>query len=288
MFNRSGIVENERHEGMAASAILLDGGASRETAKGSEPRLFDYQISSSEVSSLRLSSTNNDPLAASTAACSLVARVGIRLGRARTALRGFRIATSASAAVYLDAIALARDAVALTAADGRRVADRGQRRWRRAVGAGRQRGSRGAGRAAGGGRQRRRVRQPGMREAVGQLIDRGEGLSLAQSAGGVGLGGLRMLDLGRRQRATLDDVCGLPTHMAESIGRRGCTAGYVQDVELAAGRGLDGVVDGRIMRDVISVHDVVIPIPTSQLEHRALEAKFPGPCSGLRRILGQR
>jgi hypothetical protein len=71
------------------------------------------------------------------------------------------------------------------------------------------------------------------------------------------------------------------------VGLRGITAttglatGNIEDVKLAAGGGLDGVLDGWIVRDVIAVHDIVIPVAATQLQHGSLEAELANPGTGL-------
>ena len=58
-------------------------------------------------------------------------------------------------------------------------------------------------------------------------------------------------------------------------------AGNIEDVELAAGCWLHGVFDGGVVRDVVSVHHVVVPVAASELEHGGLEAEFADPGAGL-------
>ena len=50
-------------------------------------------------------------------------------------------------------------------------------------------------------------------------------------------------------------------------GAGGLAAGDIEDVELAAGGGLDGVLHGGVVRDVVAVHDVVVPVAASELQH---------------------
>ena len=64
----------------------------------------------------------------------------------------------------------------------------------------------------------------------------------------------------------------------------GLATGNIEDVELAAGGGLDGVLDGGVVRDVVAIHDVVVPVATSELQHGGLEAELANPGTGL--VLG--
>lgn len=61
----------------------------------------------------------------------------------------------------------------------------------------------------------------------------------------------------------------------------GLATGDIEDVELAAGGGLDGVFDSRVVRNVITVHDIVIPVATTELQHGSLEAELAQPGTGL-------
>jgi hypothetical protein len=70
-------------------------------------------------------------------------------------------------------------------------------------------------------------------------------------------------------------------------GGLGGAAGDVEDVELSTGGGLDGVFDSGVVGDVVSVHDIIVPVPSTQLEHGRLEAELASPCSCLGRVLGQ-
>jgi hypothetical protein len=47
----------------------------------------------------------------------------------------------------------------------------------------------------------------------------------------------------------------------------------IEDVQLAARCGLDGVFPSGIVRDVISIKNVVVPVPLTLLDQRALEAE---------------
>jgi len=121
-----------------------------------------------------------------------------------------------------------------------------------------------------------------VREAICQLIDGGEIVSFTNAAGSVGLGRLGVLDLGRRQSTSLGNIDGLAAGMAGATGAGLAAAvatGNIEDVQFAASGGLGGVFDGRIVGDVVSVHDVVVPVTTAELQDRGLEAEFTGPCS---------
>lgn len=65
-----------------------------------------------------------------------------------------------------------------------------------------------------------------------------------------------MVDLGRRRSTTLDEVCGAPVVLGGGLGRLLAT-GNIEDVQLAAGGGLDSVLNSGIMRDMVTIHDVL-------------------------------
>jgi len=62
----------------------------------------------------------------------------------------------------------------------------------------------------------------------------------------------------------------------------------IEDVQLAAGGGLDGVLAGGIVRDVVSIKDIVVPVALALLEEGALEAERSLEAAGLGGVLGER
>lgn len=184
----------------------------------------------------------------------------------------FGEAAAGTTAVELDTVTLAGDTVALAVALGVRVADgRDGRRRRRARGA-RRHGSNGAGRAVG---VRVLIGQTRAGEAAGQVVNGGSEVSLAQLTRSVVLGGLGVLDARGGQGAASSDAAG------SLGGGAGLATGNIEDVELAAGGGLDGVLDGGVVGHVVAVHDVVVPVAASELEHGGLEAELSLPGAGL-------
>lgn len=127
-----------------------------------------------------------------------------------------------------------------------------------------------------------------MREALCQFVDSGEIFTFADATRSVGLGRLGVLNLGRRQGTASRDVGRLPTSMAGTT-RAGfaVTSGNIENIELAASGGLDGEVNSGIVGDVVAIHDVVVPVATTKLQDRGLEAEFASPCARLGGVLGQ-
>lgn len=99
----------------------------------------------------------------------------------------------------------------------------------------------------------------------------------------------------RRGRSTaLHDLIGGPSGL---LGRRAgflATSGNIEDVQLAAGGWLNGVLNGGIMGDVVSIHDVleglvmvndherrgqahIVPVAAAELKHGGLEAELANP-----------
>jgi hypothetical protein len=236
-------------------------------------------------------------------------------------------ATSGTPAVNLDAVTLASDAIALAGAvaavgAGGAVA-RERRVGRGAVGAVRQAGAVGRdGRAGEVGDDV--LVDVGAAEAGGQFLN---GILVAvvdvqDVPGGMGRDGLGCLDLRGRERSALGDVYGQGAALGRSVlgvlgrgrrrrvpggalagagagavglgggGRRrlvGLVFGDVEDVELAAGGGLDGGLLTGVVRHVVAVDDVVVPVALAGLEV-ALEAECALPRTGLggSLILGER
>jgi hypothetical protein len=192
---------------------------------------------------------------------------------------GIVVATDAATAVDLDAVTLAGDAVALAAAVGAGVAHGGDGRRGRAAGAGRRDGWAGELRVV--------IGEIGIGESGSELLngDGGGEVGLAELTGSIGLGGLGVLDPGGRESTAHGDVGGAALAWA---GRSGGRTGDVEDVELAAGSGLDGEVGGGVVRNVVSIDDVVVPVSLTGLEHGALEAEVALPGTGLGSIPGER
>jgi len=210
------------------------------------------------------------------------------------ALGAVGVAAAVAATVELDAGAGAGDAVALACAAGRGAGD----------------GGRGAGAGAAGSEGRHIGVVVGVRvvlrvvfgvlgvvdvgggEPGGELLDGGTGEGLGAKGGaGVGLLGHRGLDLGRAEGAALGDVRGaarLADGLVGGSGGGGLARGDVEDVELAAGGGLDDGLAGGVVGDVVAVDDVVIPVALALLQGLALEAEGTLPASGFGGILGER
>jgi hypothetical protein len=64
-----------------------------------------------------------------------------------------------------------------------------------------------------------------------------------------------VVDLGWRQSSALDDVVGTSARLGSRVA---LATGDIEDVELAASGGLNGVFDGGVMRDVVSIHDILV------------------------------
>jgi hypothetical protein len=64
-----------------------------------------------------------------------------------------------------------------------------------------------------------------------------------------------VVDLGWRQSSALDDVVGTSARLGSRVGA--LAARDIEDVELAASGGLNSVFDGRIMRDMVSIHNIL-------------------------------
>jgi len=98
----------------------------------------------------------------------------------------------------------------------------------------------------------------------------------------------RVSNLGRRDSAALGDVLGNAARLAGGLDGSGTSGWDIEDVQFAAGGGLNGVLTGRVVRDVVAVKDVVVPVALALLEHGALEAEGTLPCASLGGILGER
>jgi len=71
-------------------------------------------------------------------------------------------------------------------------------------------------------------------------------------------------------------------------GGSGAGLGHIENVELAASGGLLGGRLGRVVADVVAVHDIVVPVTLARLEGSCLEAEVALPAAGLAGVLGQR
>jgi len=74
------------------------------------------------------------------------------------------------------------------------------------------------------------------------------------------------------------------------MGLVGCRGGFrfsgnVEDIELATGGGLGGMILGRIVRDVIAVDDVIVPISRALFQRIPLEFERSHPAPALSRVL---
>ena len=101
------------------------------------------------------------------------------------------------------------------------------------------------------------------------------------------------LRLGRDDAAggdttTLGDVLRDAAGFAGGLGGSSSGLGRdVDDVQLAAGGGLGGVVLGGVVRDVVAVDDVVVPVALALLESGTLEFEAADPTTGLLGVLGK-
>lgn len=93
-----------------------------------------------------------------------------------------------------------------------------------------------------------------------------------------------MLDSGGRERASSCNIGRGTVSLGGITATAGLATGDIEDVKLAAGGGLDGVLDGRIVRDVVTIHDIVVPVAATQLQHGGLETELAQPGTGL--VLG--
>lgn len=69
--------------------------------------------------------------------------------------------------------------------------------------------------------------------------------------------------------------------------RRAFRCWYVQNVEFATSGGLSGRLSGGIVRDMVSVDDVVVPIPLTLLESTTSEFECTFPATGFGRVFSQ-
>jgi hypothetical protein len=194
-----------------------------------------------------------------------------------------------TSAVELDAVTLACDSVALACAAGATRADAG---WRGAAGRARrgERGNVGVG-----------IRV-GVRVLLGvgvdvlaskvavELLEGGLVVlsvdDLACLTGALGLGGN---DAAGGDTTTFGDVLRSATGLAGGLGGSGSGLGRdVDDVQLAAGGGLGGVVLGGVVGNMVAVDDVVVPVALALLECGTLKLEATDPTTGLLGVLGER
>lgn len=167
---------------------------------------------------------------------------------------GISVATSAASTVQLHPVALAGDAVALTTTNwGCRVADRRQRRRRRAARTGGQWGTDWAWRAI---RIRVFIRQSRAGKAPCELVHGGSEVTFPDVARCIWLWRLGVQNSGRRERPAMRNVGWVPSGTVGSGGRV-ITAGNIKNIELPAGGGLDGIVYSGVIWYVIPIHDVL-------------------------------
>lgn len=93
-----------------------------------------------------------------------------------------------------------------------------------------------------------------------------------------------MLDSGGRESAASSDIGRATVSLGGLTATAGLATGDIEDVKLAAGGGLDGVLDGGIVRDMVAIHDIVVPVAATELQHGGLEAELAHPCTWL--VLG--
>lgn len=192
-------------------------------------------------------------------------------------------AAAGTAAVELDALAGTGNAVAFAGACARGA---GHAAGRRGGAAGAARGERGAV----GVIVRLRVGvglvvvlEGGVAEAAGELSKRGLGVVGLDKVGGLaGALGHGALNSSGGQTAALRHVAGVAAGSALGRAGAGGLAGWdIEDVELAAGGGLDGELARGVVGDVVAVHHVVEPVALALLQDGALEAESTSPGTGL-------
>lgn len=113
-------------------------------------------------------------------------------------------------------------------------------------------------------------------------------LGVDDLAGLTGALGLRGDDAAGGNTTALGDVLGSAAGLARGLGGSGSgLGGDVDDVQLAASGGLGGVVLGGVVRDVVTVDDVVVPVALALLEGSTLELEAADPTTGLLGVLGK-
>lgn len=64
-----------------------------------------------------------------------------------------------------------------------------------------------------------------------------------------------MVDLGWRQGSALDDVVGTPACLGSRVGA--LATGDIEDVEFTASGGLNSVLNSGIVRDMVTIHNIL-------------------------------
>lgn len=215
--------------------------------------------------------------------------------RLRRAVRAIRVSAAGATTVELDAVASAGDAVAFAGAA--RGSDGAWAGRSRAAGAARAEGrdvgiSIGVRVAVVGG-----VGDLLGSELLGELFEGGWVRELlgADAASLCGLGWLWALDLGAVEWAALGDttVGGDAAGSASLLGGAGggglssLASWNIEGVQLAAGGWLSDGLAGWVVRDVVTVDDVVVPVALALLESGSLEAEGALPAASLGGVLGQ-
>lgn len=200
------------------------------------------------------------------------ADLGFAVGIATTrASRGavVAVATSAASAIKLDSVASPGHTVAIastTAAAAGWVAEGRERRRRAAVEGGAAARQAGANGGRGADVPVFGAVQGSLLELIGQVIytRRSAVVCLTDMTGRIGLAGLWGDDLGWGQRASLGDLhrltdgstLGTAEGRSGGSGRSGCW--NIEDIERSAGSGFLGRRLSWVMRDVVTVHDVLL------------------------------
>ena len=83
----------------------------------------------------------------------------------------------------------------------------------------------------------------------------------------------------------LRSAAGVAGGLGGSSGRLGRD---IDDVELAAGGGLSGVVLGGVVGDVVAVDDIVVPVSLALLQSSTLEFEAADPTASLLGVLAKR
>jgi hypothetical protein len=188
-----------------------------------------------------------------------------------------RVAADGTAAVKLDAVALAGDAVALAGADGRGAVVAAC--WDGRGARGDIRPNEGRSRVVVG------VVEGGSRKARGELLNGGRlaVVSLDYVTGLVGLDWLGRLDLRGAEGAALGNLWlgGLGGLAGPLLGLGGRFAGRdIEDVQVTAGRGLDGRGLRAIVHDMVAIDNIIVPVSLARLDG-SLEAESSLPAAGL-------
>lgn len=232
---------------------------------------------------------------------------------ARAAVTVGAVSTNFTTTVQLDALAMSGDTEAFASAAGT-AGHAGEGTWAAGAIAARE-CSAGAGKiavaivAAGVFAGRSMTVEVDLAEFLAKILELIDGgrlvVGLADLSAGVGLGWLWVLDSAWAQGTTNWDINGVAfvgvgvfsvVTALVSLRRRlgaACLAigtGNIEDVQLAAGSGLDDVFLGWVVRDVVAVHAVVVPVAATELEGvGALKAEgtFPRAWLGIAGLDGR-